>query len=73
LVNLILDKPAVTELIQYDCNPKRLKEELAKIVNDNPIIETMKNDYNQLRHILGDAGASDNAAKLMVNNEIRQN
>jgi hypothetical protein len=31
----------------------------------------MKNDYEQLRHILGDAGASDNAAKLIVKHEVR--
>ena len=72
LVNLILDNPAVTELIQYDCNPKKLSEELYKIVNDRVIIDAMKNDYKQLQHILGDAGASDNAAKLIVNNELRQ-
>jgi len=71
LVNLILDKPAVTELIQHECNPKKLKEELAKIVNDNPIIDTMKSNYKQLQHILGDAGASDNAAKLIVKHDIR--
>jgi lipid-A-disaccharide synthase len=71
LVNLILDKPAVTELIQYDCNSKKIKEEVAKILNDNNVIETMKSDYKQLQHILGDAGASDNAAKLIVNNDIR--
>jgi lipid-A-disaccharide synthase len=28
LVNLIMDKQVVTELIQDDCNPKRIKEEL---------------------------------------------
>jgi lipid-A-disaccharide synthase len=71
LVNLILDKQAVTELIQYDCNAQKLKEELAKIVYDVPIIEAMKNDYKQLQHILGNAGASDNAAKLIVKHDIR--
>jgi lipid-A-disaccharide synthase len=72
LVNLILDKPAVTELIQYDCNPKKLKEELSKIVNDSIVLEAMQNDYQQLHHILGDTGASDKAAKLIVNNDIRE-
>jgi lipid-A-disaccharide synthase len=71
LVNLILDKPVVTELIQHECNPKKLKEELAKIVDNRQIIEKMKNDYTQLRHILGDAGASDKAAKLIVEHDIR--
>ena len=71
LVNLILNKPAVTELIQYECNPKKLKAEFAKIMNDTHTIDTMKNDYKQLQHILGDAGASDNAAKLIVKHDIR--
>jgi lipid-A-disaccharide synthase len=71
LVNLILDKPAITELIQYECNPGKLKEEFAKIVNNSFVIDTMKSDYKQLQHILGDAGASDNAAKLIVKYDIR--
>jgi lipid-A-disaccharide synthase len=71
LVNLILDKPAVTELIQYDCNAEKLKEALAKIVYNSTIIDEMKNDYKQLQHILGDAGASENAAKLIVKHDIR--
>jgi lipid-A-disaccharide synthase len=71
LVNLILNKPAVTELIQYDFNAKKLKEELNKIVYDPPVIEAMKNDYKQLQQILGNAGASDNAAKLIVKHDIR--
>jgi lipid-A-disaccharide synthase len=70
LVNLILDKPAVTELIQYDCNPKQLKAELAKILYNESIIEAMKSDYHQLQHVLGDAGASEKAAKLIVKNGI---
>ena len=66
LVNLILNKKAVTELIQYECNLKNLKEELSKIVYDQNFIEKMMHDYAELRHILGDAGASDKAAKLIV-------
>jgi lipid-A-disaccharide synthase len=71
LVNLILDKPSVTELIQSDCNPKRIREEVSKIVSEPSIIESMKNDYKQLREILCETGASDRAAKLIVNNEVR--
>jgi lipid-A-disaccharide synthase len=71
LVNLILDKPAVTELIQYDFNFKRLKEELEKIVQNNDFIAAMKADYQQLKQILGSSGASDNAAELIVKHGIR--
>jgi lipid-A-disaccharide synthase len=72
LVNIILNKPVVTELIQYQCNPKRLKEEVSKIVNDSFTIDAMNNDYKQLQHILGNVGASDKAAKLIVNYEVRK-
>jgi lipid-A-disaccharide synthase len=71
LVNLILDKPVVTELIQYDFNAQRLKEELEKITRHTSNIEAMKKDYLQLQHILGNAGASDNAAKLIVKHDIK--
>jgi lipid-A-disaccharide synthase len=71
LVNLILEKPAVTELIQYECNPKKLKEEVAKILYDNHTINEMKDNYKQLQHILCDADVSDKVAKLIVKDDIR--
>jgi lipid A disaccharide synthetase len=70
-VNLILDKPAVNELIQYDCNFNKLKEEVAKILYDTHIINEMKGNYKQLQDILGNAGVSDNVAKLIVKDDIR--
>ena len=71
LVNLILEKLVVTELIQSECTPKKLKEEVSKIVYDNQAIDAMKREYAQLRHILGDAGTADRAAKLIVKDEIK--
>ena len=70
LVNLILNKTAVTELIQYDFTPKKLKAELEKIVYDNEVIATMKSDYRQLQNALGEAGASENAANIIVRDGI---
>jgi len=58
-------------LIQGNCNPKRLQEEVGKIVSESTIIDSMKSDYKQLREILGENGASDRAAKLIVNDEVR--
>jgi len=71
LVNLILNKPVVTELIQYECNPKKLKEGLNRILNDENVINEIKEDYTQLRHILCDVGASDKAAKLIIQHDVR--
>ncbi len=66
LVNLILNKEAVTELIQADFNTKKLKEELTKIL-DPYKRATMFLDYYDLEKMLGGRGASENTAKLIYN------
>ncbi|WP_310991068.1 lipid-A-disaccharide synthase [Aequorivita marina] len=64
LVNLILDRTVVTELIQTDFNTKRLKEELTTIL-DPYKRATMFLDYYELEKALGGRGASENTAKLI--------
>ena len=66
LVNLIMDREVVKELIQEEFNTKNLKIELSKILdseNRNRILE----DYQELEERLGGQGASDKTAKLIVN------
>lgn len=65
LVNLILDKPVVKELIQNDFNHKNLKEELVKILDDYHRAKLFL-DYYDLEVALGGKGASKKAAKLIV-------
>jgi lipid A disaccharide synthetase len=48
-------------------NPKRLEKELNVLLHDEKKIEIMKNDYHQLRLILGDGGASKKVAKTILN------
>ncbi len=67
LVNLILDKPAVTELIQADFNTQRLKEELAKIL-DPYQRAVLFLDYYDLEVALGGKGASKKTAALLTGN-----
>jgi lipid-A-disaccharide synthase len=65
LVNLILDKEVVTELIQTEFNKKRLKEELNRILDDyNRAVLFL--DYYDLEQKLGGIGASEKTAKLIV-------
>lgn len=66
LVNLILDKPAVTELIQYDLTPGRLKAEVEKLLSDRAVREQMTADYAALNTRLGGSGASARAAKIVT-------
>jgi len=65
LVNLIMDQEVVTELIQNECNTKRIKEELQKLLNPNYRENLLKN-YDILEQKLGGVGASKKTAKLIV-------
>ncbi len=64
LVNLILNKDVVTELIQTEFNKKRLKKELIHILDDyNRAVLFL--DYYDLEKRLGGIGASEKTAKLI--------
>lgn len=66
LVNLIANKEVVKELIQYQLNEANLKQELAAITSNKPNRERLLNDYARLHQLMGEAGASEKAANLMV-------
>jgi lipid-A-disaccharide synthase len=65
LVNLIMDEEVVTELIQDDFNPKRIKKELNKILEPTHR-KVLLEKYNLLEQKLGGNGASEKTAKLIV-------
>ena len=65
LVNLIMDKPVVTELIQGDLTKKSLEKELDKLSTYTRRYEIFK-DYVLLREKLGGEGASEKTAALIV-------
>ncbi len=65
LVNLIMDKEVVKELIQGELNTKNLKVELSKIlegINRKKMLE----NYTVLEEKLGGTGASEKTAQLIV-------
>ena len=66
LVNLIMDAPIVTELIQGELNTKNLKTELEKLLNPEHRAKLLK-DYKTLREKLGNEGASERTASLILN------
>lgn len=65
LVNLIMDEEVVTELIQGDCNSKKIKVELSKILEVDYRRKLIEK-YDQLEEKLGGEGASSKVAKLIV-------
>ena len=66
LVNLIMDRPLVTELIQDELTPTRAADELRAILPGNPRRDVMLAGYADLRERMGDPGASERAGTLMV-------
>ena len=56
LVNLILDKLVVKELIQQELTVENLKTELSKLLTNNTAIEELKKDYSDLKQLLSEGG-----------------
>ncbi len=66
LVNLIINKEAVKELIQKELNEKSLSEELRLLLNDEKYRNNIYSNYKQLHQIMGNPGSSKKAATLMI-------
>ena len=66
LVNLIMDRQVVTELIQEDLNSINLEREFQAILQENKRKQIM-DDYKLLREKLGGEGASSRAALSLKN------
>ena len=67
LVNLILNKEAVKELIQGNLNTENLAAELDKLLHDFKRQRQLLEDYETLKDLMGNAGASGKAAEIIVN------
>ncbi len=65
LVNLVMKREVVKELIQDDFNPKKLEVELRAILLDKERRAQLATDYASLREKLGGAGASEKAAEII--------
>jgi len=66
LVNLILDREAVRELIQDECRPDRIREELTALLPGKSGREALKKDYAELSEMLGGGGASKKVAQSLL-------
>jgi lipid-A-disaccharide synthase len=62
-----MDEEVVTELIQDDCNPTKIKNELSKILESNHR-KVLLEKYEVLEQKLGGIGASEKTARLIVSN-----
>lgn len=66
LVNLVANKEIVTELVAHLMNVDNVNKELADILPGGSKRQQMLEDYEEMNRILGGAGASERAAKAMI-------
>jgi lipid-A-disaccharide synthase len=66
IVNLILDKPSVVELIQHDCTTEKINAELNLLLNDQNRRKSVLQDYTTLKSMLGKGGASKKVAQSLL-------
>ncbi len=72
LVNLIMDKPVVKELIQNEFTVKNISNELSKLIHDKNYRKTMIDEYSTLIKNLGGTGASFRLAKQVTEDARRK-
>lgn len=65
LVNLIMNRKVVTELIQKDCNTKNITEQLNGLLIGKERTRILA-DYQELSDKMGTAGASERTANLIL-------
>ncbi len=66
LVNLIMDAPVVTELLQHDMSAGNMQHELSVLLPGGSMRQLMLKNYAKLRNMLGETGAATRVAAEMV-------
>jgi lipid-A-disaccharide synthase len=67
LVNILLKKPVVKELMQERVNPDALAKEALSLLNNPPKMAAMRKEFLGLRSMLGNPGAAMRAAEKILN------
>jgi lipid-A-disaccharide synthase len=66
LVNLILNKEAVPELIQSDCKPLVINQKLEALEQNTETRKQLSDDYRKLKSLLGEEGVAQRIAEKMT-------
>ena len=73
LVNLIMNKEVVKELIQHDLNKDNLIHELRLLLEDENRKKQISEDYSQLKLLLSEGGHASKNAAQMITQFLRKN
>ncbi len=66
LVNIVAGKRIVPELVQEDATPEAMAEHVISLLNDEEQRAVMLRELNDVKLKMGDAGASERVAKLIL-------
>ena len=66
LVNIVLGKRVVPELLQWNVTPQKLSRETLRILQDKDVHQKISNDLALVREKLGTVGASARVAKVIL-------
>jgi lipid-A-disaccharide synthase len=66
LVNLVMDREVVKELIQNDLTEENVSKELEGVLHNGKRQRQLLEDYEELKGRLGNAGASEKAAEVIL-------
>ena len=72
LVNLIMDKLVVKELIQHDLTAENLRRELQELLTNEKRISDLKKDYAALKDLLGHGGNASAKAARSIHDFLSQ-
>ncbi len=67
IVNLLAHKRVVPEFIQNDAHPETIAHEAKILLENPPLYQEMKEEFKNVRKILGNKGASRRAAQAVLN------
>jgi lipid-A-disaccharide synthase len=71
LVNLIMDRPVLKELIQDDMTVENLRVELESLLHDPGRRSQLREDYRKLRELLSSEGSAPTRAAAIVSEFVR--
>ena len=71
LVNLIMDKPVVKELIQHDLTVDNVRRELDLLLNNRGKRQQLIADYDRLRKLLSEGGHASLNAAIAISNFLQ--
>jgi lipid-A-disaccharide synthase len=64
--NILANKEIVPEFIQRDARPNKLTKAILRLFDDRAMRKKMLSDFDAIIRSLGEGGASDNAAKTIL-------